>query len=116
MAWKDLDFHIKKRPLLKFFNMNSHYIFNNSSPRGKMTVDQILQELDSLLDLVAEAIHQAQNRMRYTMNGFVIAVGGYISDLSAKAIYVAKKSAGCRWIWAARRARFPMRRSTFRNR
>lgn len=56
-----------------------------------MTVDQILQELDSLLDLVAEAIHQAQNRMRYTMNGFVIAVGGYISDLSAKAIYVAKE-------------------------
>ena len=50
-----------------------------------------MPEIDGLLDVVAATIHQSHNRVRYTMNGFVIAVGGYISDLSAKAIHVAKE-------------------------
>ena len=29
-------------------------------------------------------IHEAQNRVRYVMNGFVIAVGTYIADLTQK--------------------------------
>jgi len=39
----------------------------------------------SLLDRAEKNVHNAQNRVRYTMNGFVIAVGAYISELTAKA-------------------------------
>ncbi len=40
---------------------------------------------ESLLDHVAENIHAAPNRVRYTMNAFVIAVGSYIKSLTDKA-------------------------------
>lgn len=48
------------------------------------------QELDlemyaSLLDEVENNIGTAQNRVRYTMNGFVIAVGSFIPQLTEKA-------------------------------
>ena len=48
------------------------------------------QELDveryaSLLDEVENNISTAQNRVRYTMNGFVIAVGSFIPELTDKA-------------------------------
>lgn len=39
----------------------------------------------ALLDRVEKNIHNAQNRVRYTMNGFVISVGSYISGLTDKA-------------------------------
>ena len=38
-----------------------------------------------LLDRVEKDVHDSQNRVRFTMNGFVIAVGGAIKELSAKA-------------------------------
>ncbi len=44
-----------------------------------------------LLTQVAQEIHGAQNRVRYTMNGFVIAVASYISALTAPATSVAEK-------------------------
>ena len=43
------------------------------------------------LDFIQENIHDAQNRVRYTMNGFVIAVGSYIPKLHAKSMKVANK-------------------------
>lgn len=43
----------------------------------------------NLLDRVKREIHQAQNRVRYTMNGFVIAIGSYIESLTEKAKEVA---------------------------
>jgi 3-methyladenine DNA glycosylase AlkD len=43
-----------------------------------------------LLDQVAREIHTAPNRVRYTMNGFVIAMGSYISSLTEKSKTVAK--------------------------
>lgn len=43
-----------------------------------------------LLDRVKSDILQAQNRVRYTMNGFVIAIGSYIAALTPKAIEVAE--------------------------
>ena len=54
------------------------------------------EELDKkkykeLLDLVSKSIHESQNRVRYTMNGFVIAVGSYIPSLTGKAQQVAAK-------------------------
>jgi 3-methyladenine DNA glycosylase AlkD len=48
-----------------------------------------LDKLIALLDRVARDIHQAQNRVRYTMNGFVIAIGSYVEALTIKANEVA---------------------------
>jgi hypothetical protein len=43
-----------------------------------------------LLNRVQNTIHQAPNRVRYTMNGFVIAVGCYMKELSEHALEVAE--------------------------
>lgn len=52
------------------------------------------EELDikaysDLLDEIANGIHSKQNRVRHTMNGFVIAIGTYIKDLTDKSLSVA---------------------------
>lgn len=44
-----------------------------------------------LLDSVEKEIHNAQNRVKYTMNGFVIAIGSYIPELTDRAIEVGEK-------------------------
>jgi 3-methyladenine DNA glycosylase AlkD len=54
------------------------------------------EELDiplirKLLQRVQKEIHTAQNRVRYTMNGFVIHVGGYIKELTKEAMAIAQK-------------------------
>jgi len=50
-----------------------------------------LETYASLLDEVAERIQDAQNRVKYTMNGFVIAIGCYIPELTQKAKEIAEK-------------------------
>lgn len=45
----------------------------------------------ALLDQIAAQIHSSPNRVRHTMNGFVIAIGSYISALTEKALTVAAK-------------------------
>lgn len=47
-------------------------------------------EIQKLLNRVEAGIHAAANRDRYTMNGFVIAVGGYVVPLANRAKAVAK--------------------------
>ena len=47
--------------------------------------------IKKLLQRVVKEIHSAPNRVRYTMNGFVIGVGGYIKELTNEAIETAKK-------------------------
>ncbi len=49
-----------------------------------------LKEIQSLLDRVNKTIHSELNRVRYTMNGFVIAVGSYVEPLHTEAIAVAE--------------------------
>ena len=44
-----------------------------------------------LLETVEKEIHGAQNRVRYAMNGFVIAVGTYVEGLTEKSKEVAKR-------------------------
>ena len=44
-----------------------------------------------LLDSVEKEIHGAKNRVKYTMNGFVIAVGTYVEGLTEKSKEVAKR-------------------------
>ncbi|MFL5242017.1 MAG: DNA alkylation repair protein [Gemmataceae bacterium] len=48
--------------------------------------DLDLAELTRLLKRVQNTIHQQLNRVRYTMNGFVIAVGCYVSALTDLAL------------------------------
>jgi len=48
-----------------------------------------LEMYRKLLKKVAKNIHQNENRVKYTMNGFVIAVGTYIKDLTDEAKAVA---------------------------
>jgi 3-methyladenine DNA glycosylase AlkD len=50
-----------------------------------------LKELKRLLRRVARTIHDSPDRVRYAMNGFVIAVGTYVAPLSDDAVAVAKK-------------------------
>src|SRR6188474_1342188 len=47
--------------------------------------------IKKLLQRVIKEIHSAPNRVRYTMNGFVIGVGGYIKELTKDAIDIAQK-------------------------
>jgi 3-methyladenine DNA glycosylase AlkD len=50
-----------------------------------------LAEIEKLLGVVVKEIKSAQNRVRYTMNGFVIAVGGYVKPLSKQAKAAARQ-------------------------
>jgi 3-methyladenine DNA glycosylase AlkD len=50
-----------------------------------------LKELKRLLQRVGKTIHDQPDRVRYAMNGFVIAVGTYVAPLSDDAIATAKK-------------------------
>jgi len=50
-----------------------------------------LKKIESLLGEVEKKVHSAPNRVRYTMNSFVIAVGGYVKPLLKKAQATAKK-------------------------
>src|SRR5262249_2046860 len=52
--------------------------------------DLDLKEIEERLERVKKQIHSAPNRVKYTMNGFAIAVGCFVSPLSEKAKAVAK--------------------------
>jgi 3-methyladenine DNA glycosylase AlkD len=54
--------------------------------------DQLdLGKLKQLLKRVEETIHEQPNRVRYAMNGFVIAVGTYVRQLTDLALKTGKK-------------------------
>jgi 3-methyladenine DNA glycosylase AlkD len=57
----------------------------------KDDADLDLAELKKLMERVHKTIHQQPNRVRYCMNGFVIAVGSYVKPLSDLAIKTAEK-------------------------
>lgn len=47
--------------------------------------------LKKYLERIEKTIHQAPNRVRYTMNNFVIAVGCYVAELTEEALNTAKE-------------------------
>lgn len=49
-----------------------------------------IEVYSKLLDRVEKEVHSAQNRVRYTMNGFVIAIGTYLEALNPKSKKVAQ--------------------------
>jgi 3-methyladenine DNA glycosylase AlkD len=50
-----------------------------------------LGEIEGLLNTVVKGIGSAENRVRHTMNGFVIAVGSYVKPLHKQAKLAAKQ-------------------------
>jgi 3-methyladenine DNA glycosylase AlkD len=50
-----------------------------------------LKAIEQLLKRVSKSIHDQPNRVRYTMNGFVIDVGRYVAQLTAKALEAADR-------------------------
>jgi len=50
-----------------------------------------LREIETLLDRISQEIHTAPNRVKLTMNSFVIAAGSYVVPLSAEAKATARK-------------------------
>lgn len=50
-----------------------------------------LAEIEGLLDRIEKDIDRAPNAVRYTMNGFVIAVGTYVKPLTKRAKETAKR-------------------------
>jgi 3-methyladenine DNA glycosylase AlkD len=50
-----------------------------------------LAEVKQLLQRVQKTIHQQPNRVRSCMNGFVIAVGGYVKSVTDLAVQTAEK-------------------------
>ncbi|RSK28103.1 DNA alkylation repair protein [Bacillus sp. HMF5848] len=48
-----------------------------------------IEEIRTLLQRVKDTVHTEPNRVRYTMNGFVISVGSYIPDLQKEALAIA---------------------------
>ena len=51
--------------------------------------DLDLKELEKLLSRVAKSIGKAPDRVRHTMNGFIIAAGSYVAPLTEKALAMA---------------------------
>ncbi len=49
------------------------------------------KKIEQLMDRVVKDIHKSQNRIRYTMNGFIIAAGSFMQNLTGKAKYCAGK-------------------------
>jgi 3-methyladenine DNA glycosylase AlkD len=57
----------------------------------KDDADLDLAELKKLLERVQKTIHQQPDRVRYAMNGFIIAVGCYVKSLTKTALDAAAK-------------------------
>jgi 3-methyladenine DNA glycosylase AlkD len=53
--------------------------------------DLDIKKLKALMDRVAKDIHKAPNRVRYVMNGFVLASGGFVISLTDHALSIAGK-------------------------
>jgi len=57
----------------------------------KPDADLNIEQIKKLMARVEKEIHTAPDRVRYCMNGFVVAAGSYISSLTDQAIATAKK-------------------------
>jgi len=57
----------------------------------KKDEDLNIHRLSQLLDRVGDSVHDTPNRVRYTMNGFVIATGAMVIELTEKSKEIAAK-------------------------
>ncbi|WP_027634386.1 DNA alkylation repair protein [Clostridium hydrogeniformans] len=65
--------------------------WNTYSNYLSITKDELLNlsHIKRLLNLIEETIHEERNRVRYTMNNFVISVGAFVKPLYNEALSVA---------------------------
>ena len=56
-------------------------------PDDELNIPEILK----LMKRVEKEIHKAPNRVRYTMNGFILSVGAYVKELTQTAINTANR-------------------------
>jgi 3-methyladenine DNA glycosylase AlkD len=82
LAWMD-----SKQELVARSGWNAYAGLVAMTPDDKLD----LAEIEALLGRVEKQIHKAPNCVRYCMNNFLIAVGGYVKPLSAKARAAAKR-------------------------
>lgn len=73
--------------LIECAGWNTYSSYIAITPNEKL--DQ--KEIKSLIDYITKNIHQSKNRVRYTMNNFVISAGGYIPELRQTAMKAAEK-------------------------
>jgi 3-methyladenine DNA glycosylase AlkD len=76
-----------KRPQIQTSGWNAY----SSAISIRADADLDLAEIEELLQWVERDIQQADNRVKYVMNGFVIAVGSYVKPLLSKAKATAKR-------------------------
>ena len=76
-----------KKELVATSGWNTYSGYVTVTPDEELDLD----EITALLDQIEDGIDSAMNRVRYTMNGFVIAVGSYVAPLSKRAKATARK-------------------------
>ena len=97
VPWVTVEHREGAKLALKWMDSKSEAVASSgwTSYSGLVTVtpDEGLdiKEVDKLLARVEKEIHTAQNRVRMTMNSFVIAVGSYVSPLAEKAKATARR-------------------------
>lgn len=84
MGLKWIDSKTEKIAVSGWGTINSLLAIQNDE-----TLDRKL--LQRLLDRVVKSIHSQPNRVRYMMNGYVIALGGFVIGFYDKALAAAKK-------------------------
>jgi 3-methyladenine DNA glycosylase AlkD len=67
------------------FTAAGGYATYSSLINTKSNEELNLEEIEELLDHIVKNIHRERNQVRYQMNAFVIAAGGYIPELADKA-------------------------------
>ena len=67
--------------------------WNTLGAIASMTPDEKLniKKYKDLLDRVSKTIHSSPNRVRHTMNVFIISIGGYVPELTKYAQEISKK-------------------------
>lgn len=82
MEWVD-----SKKELIAAAGWNTLSALMSVKPDAELD----LKTIRSLLDRVQRTIHDAPNRVRYVMNGFVIAAGSFVASLTDTALVAGKK-------------------------
>ncbi len=62
-------------------------LLGSKTAAQELNIDEISKHIDD----IESKIHDCPNRVRYTMNGFVIAAGGYLPKLTKKATAAARR-------------------------
>lgn len=96
VPWVATESHFARDRALKWMKARKESVatsgWNTYAGHVTVTPDEELDldEIEGLLDHVADDIDGALNRVRYTMNGFVISVGAYVKPLTKRAKAVAR--------------------------